>query len=236
MQYITSWSYSRAVVFESCRLRARLAYVDKIPEPLRALPPGKSEHANDRGTRVHTAAEKYVTGTVELLPELASFSAEFTRANQLYKEGLVSVEGEWAFTQDWAPTAWMSNDAWLRMKLDVFVRLTDTHAVVIDYKTGKKSGNEIKHAEQGQLYQLAAFMRYPELEEIDVEFWYTDQDDLTHMRYTRDQGLRFFRGFDQRGKRITSEREFPPSPNAHNCRWCPYGPKGTGHCTVGIQR
>lgn len=236
MPHITSWSYSRAVVFETCKLRARLAFVDKIPEPLRALPPGKSEHANDRGTRVHAGAERYVMGPVELLPELASFSTEFTRLHHLYKEGLVSIEGEWAFTQDWSPTAWMSNDAWLRMKLDALVRLTDTRAVVIDYKTGKKSGNEIKHAEQGQLYQLAAFMRYPELEEVDVEFWYTDQDDLTHMHYTRDQGLRFFGGFDQRGKRITSEREFPPSPNAYNCRWCPYGPKGTGHCTVGIQR
>ena len=130
--------------------------------------------------------------------------------------------------------AWGDKDAWARIKLDAFVRLSKTHAVVIDYKTGKKFGNEIKHAEQTQLYQLAAFLRYPELETIDVELWYTDQDDLTHMKYTRSQGMRFFQNFNQRGIAMTSAEEFPPSPNVFACKWCPYGPRGTGDCDKGV--
>jgi len=112
------------------------------------------------------------------------------------------------------------------------VKLSKNHAVVIDYKTGRKNGNEVKHAEQGQLYQLATFLRYPNLEYIDVEFWYTDQDDITHMHYRRDQGLRYLRGFDARGKALTTAVDFPAKPNIFNCRWCPY--RNTEHCTVGV--
>lgn len=234
MSAIDAWSYSRLTIFEQCKQRAKLAFIDKIPEPPRPLPPGKSEHANDRGTRIHNAAELFVQSNVELIPELHKFRDEFLRLKELYKQGKVSLEGEWAVDAEWSPVAWRSSDAWARIKLDAFVRLSKTHAVVIDYKTGRKYGNEIKHAEQCQLYQLAAFLRYPELETIDVELWYTDEDELTHMRYTREQGLRFFQTFDRRGSAMTTETDFPARPNIYSCRWCPYGPRGTGHCTQGV--
>lgn len=234
MAGIDAWSYSRLSVFEQCKLRARLAYIDRIPEPDRPLPPGKTEHANDRGTRIHNAAELYVKKDIELIPELRTFQAEFQRLRELYKQGKVSLEGEWAVDEEWNPVAWRSNNAWARIKLDAFVRLSKTHAVVIDYKSGKRFGNEIKHAEQCQLYQLAAFLRYPELETIDVELWYTDQNELTHMRYTRAQGLRFFANFNNRGTAMTTATEFPANPNIFSCKWCPYGPRGSGHCEKGV--
>src|SRR5690348_7082441 len=114
-------SYSRLVVFEQCKLRAKLAYIDKIPEPPRPLPPGKTEHANDRGTRIHEAAELYVRGGVELVPELDSFRTEFGVLRALYAAGKVSVEGEWAVDRDWSPVAWNSSDVFYRLKLDSFV-------------------------------------------------------------------------------------------------------------------
>lgn len=231
---IDAWSYSRLATFQQCKLRAKLAYVDRIPEPPRPLPPGKTEHANDRGNRIHEAAELYVQGGIELIDELKFFDAELRELRALYKAGKVSLEGEWAFDKDWMPTNWRSVDVWARIKLDAFVHLSKTHGVVIDYKSGRKSGNEIKHAEQCQLYQLAAFMKYPELDVIDVELWYTDQDEITHQRYTREQGMRSFQLFDRRGHAITSETNFPPSPNIFSCKWCPYGPTGTGHCAVGV--
>ena len=229
---IKSWSHSRLGVFETCPLRAKLQYIDKIPEPERPLPPGKTEHANDRGSRVHDGGELFVKQNVELLPELWSFKPEFLKLRELYRQGKVSTEGEWAYDIEWNPVAWNAPEAWLRMKLDALVRLSRTHAVVIDYKTGRKFGNEIKHGEQGQLYQLGTFMRFPELQTIDVEFWYTDQDDLTQVRYKREQGVRFFKNFDQRGKRVTSAKDFPAKPNAYNCRWCPY--RKTEHCDKGV--
>jgi RecB family exonuclease len=231
---IKTWSFSRLSDFEQCKLRAKLKYIDRIPEPARPLPKGKLEQPNERGTRIHEAAERFIQGGVELIPELDAFKDELTELRNKYAHGMVSLEGEWAVNREWAPVAWNDRDAWARIKLDAFVRLSPTHAVVIDYKTGRKFGNEIKHAEQTQLYQLAAFLRYPELEIIDVELWYTDQDDLTHAKYTRQQGLRFFENFNRRGIEITSATEFPANPNMFSCKWCPYGPRGTGDCEKGV--
>ncbi|MDQ3273767.1 MAG: PD-(D/E)XK nuclease family protein [Actinomycetota bacterium] len=230
---IKAWSHSRLGVFESCPLRAKLQYIDRIPEPARPLPPGKLEHANDRGSRVHDGGELFVKGNVELLPELKAFKAEFLALKALYKQGKVSTEGEWAYDVDWNPVAWADPKAWLRMKLDALVRMSKTHAVVIDYKTGRKFGNEFKHGEQGQLYQLGTFLRYPELQVIDVEFWYTDQDEITHMQYKREQGLRFFKNFDTRGQSVTTATDFPAKPNVFTCKWCPYN-DGV-NCTKGAR-
>lgn len=233
---LKAWSYSRLSIFEQCKLRARLAFVDKIPEPVRPLPPGKTEHANDRGARVHEAAEIYARGElgIDLIPELGTFKDEFLRLREFAKTGRAAFEGDWAFNNQWLPVAWNSSDVWVRIKLDALVFLTDEHALVVDYKTGRKRGNEVKHAEQGQLYQLATFLKYPDLQQITVEFWYTDQDDITRYVYTREQGLRFLSGFSRRGSALTSCSEWTPNPNMFSCRYCPYGPKGTNHCTVGV--
>lgn len=231
---IRSWSHSRLVDFEQCKLRAKLKYVDKIPEPVRALPPGKTEHANDRGTRVHEAAERFVVGGVELVEELVPFREEYLQLRDLYERGRVSLEGEWAYNREWQPVAWMSSDAWLRLKIDALVSSSKTEMVLIDYKTGRRAYNEMKHAEQGQLYQLATFMRYPDLEKITVEFWYLDQDEMSTMKYTRAQGLRFLKTYTDRGNNMVTCTDFPPNPTQFVCRWCPYSKKGTGHCEVGV--
>jgi RecB family exonuclease len=237
MQTIKSGSHSRLVTFEQCKYRAKLAYIDRIPEPARPLRPGQTEHANDRGTRVHEAAEKFVEGGVELIQELKFFEPELIQLREMRSEGKVTTEGEWAYNRKWAPVAWRSYDAWMRIKCDTVAFMSPKYAVVIDYKTGKRYGNEFKHAEQMQLYQLGAFIRYPKLEKITVELWYTDQNEIARTEYRRDQGLRFVAGVEKRMDAMTSETDFMPNPNAYNCRWCPYKPEergGTGHCSVGV--
>ena len=229
---LKTWSFSRIQVFEQCPYRAKLAYIDRLPEPPR--PAGK-EHPLDRGTRVHESAERFVRGqTDQLTHECADFEPEFVKLRQLFREKMVTLEGDWGFDRDWSPTGWSAPNVWGRMKLDAFVKLSKTHAVVIDYKTGRMSGNEVKHADQGQQYQLGAFMRNPDIELITVEFWYLDQNDMSQMTFTRDQGLRFFKNVNDRALKMTEALDFPPKPNAFNCKWCPYGPKGTGACTHGV--
>lgn len=238
---IKGWSHSRVVDFEKCKFMAFLKYVKRIPEPERPLPPGKTEHANDRGTRVHDGNEAFTKGTSKNLPrESHSFKAEFLALRELYKQKQAFFEGEWGFDIGWVPDEWKV--AWLRMKLDALVFLSPYEAVAIDYKTGKKFGNEIKHGEQLMLYQLACFLKYPQLEVVHVELWYLDHDDLTHRVFTRDQGLRFKASWDRRGNAITSCTEFPPNANRWSCQYCPYGdpvngfPNGTGDCKVGRRR
>lgn len=219
---IKTWSFSRISDFEKCKQLAKLKYIDKIPEPPRPLPAGKTEHANDRGTRIHEGAELFVKGGVELIPELKDFAEQLEWLRDLYSQGKVSLEGEWAHNREWLPVAWASSDVWCRMKLDAFVTLDETHGLVVDYKTGKRIGNEIKHTEQGQLYQLSCFLRYPKLEVVDVEFWYTDQGETDRKTYTREQGMLYMQKFEKRGTMMTECLDFPPNPNRFSCKWCPY--------------
>ena len=280
---VNSWSHSKLTDFEKCKKYFWLKHDQRIPEPERPLPPGKTEHANDRGTRVHQSCEDFVSGkTKELCPEAAQhFGMQLDLLRVMYKDGLVSLEGEWGLNRDWAPWAWTGDwleieepeelgltvqkvktlpakalhdviyaigqgrgkpakhfiwePPWLRMKLDAMVMHDETMATVIDYKTGRKFGNEIKHAEQLQLYQLATFMRYPQLQTVHAELWYLDQNETTSQKFSRAMGLRYRDKFTKRGDALTLCTDFPANPNVMTCRWCQYGPWNGGQCTVGVQ-
>lgn len=134
----------------------------------------------------------------------------------------------------WEIAPWAG--AWLRLKLDAIVHESKYEAVVIDYKTGRKFGNEVKHGQQLQLYALVSFLRFPELEEVTAELWYLDTDEITSQRFTRDQALHFKRGFDSKGVALTSCEDWKPNPNKFTCQWCLYGPEHSGHCAVGVRK
>jgi hypothetical protein len=232
---IKSWSHSRLVLFDQCRRHAYLKHVERIPEPARPLPPGKSEHANDRGTRVHDGCERYVRGDDDYLPIEAEkhFGPQIDLLRVLYAEGKVSVEGEWGLDKKWEPTDYKT--AWHRCKLDALLFVSPNEAICIDYKTGRKFGNEVKHGEQMQLYQLNAFMRYPKLDVVHTELWYLDIGEESRLSFTRLQGLKFKPNFNRRGLVITEATDFKPNPNKFSCRYCMYGQWGTGHCQVGVK-
>lgn len=233
---ILQWSPSKAKTFAECKFRFQLQYGQRIPEPERELKPGQTEFANDRGTRIHQAAEDYVRGKIPFPLELSKFKAEFESLKTLFNRGMAQFEGEWAHDVEWGVVDWKSKSAWLRLKIDALVHLSQFEAVVIDYKTGKRYGNEMSHAEQTQDYAVVTFLRYPHLEFIHTELWYLDVDELVRTTYTRSQCLRFKPAMERRGKAITECRDFPPNPNVFSCRFCPYGSWGTAHCTKGVRR
>jgi len=232
---IKQWSYSRLQAFEKCPLRAKYAYLDKIPEPERPLPKGKAEHANDRGSRIHTLAEGYSLGKISEVPhELRFFAPELERLRTLVARCKASLEGEWAFNEEWVPVSWFAENVWGRVKLDAFVQWTREEVIVVDYKTGKRYGNEFMHTEQCQLYALSAVLRYPNVETVYVELWYPDLDELYSTQYTRKQILARLRGWETRARRMTQATEFKPNANLFSCQWCPYNPRLGGHCEYAV--
>ena len=242
MANIPATSFSRLKNYEQCGHRARLAYIDRIKEPPQGeLPPGQ-EHPNDRGTRVHNEAERYVREGGALIPELKDFKDEFDTLRTLFQKDDVELEQMWLYDKDWESLPDndpFSKKIWLRIKCDAVIWRGDTEIVVIDYKTGKRSGKEVEHAEQCQLYQLGAFKRYPAVNKVTTELWYTDQNELVPMTFTRAQGLRYHEPWTQRLVKMTTDEELKPNPNIYSCRWCPYktgqlrkGVQGTGDCDL----
>ena len=222
---IRSASYSRLLDFEGCPLRAKLKFIDRIPE--------EKHPAAERGTAIHLQAEQFVDGTLKELPTtLKHFEEDFLNLRDAHLDGRVSQEGEWGFSADWLPAEYKT--AWLRMKADAVVTLSATKALVIDFKTGRKDGNEIKHGEQVQLYAIATLIRNPDLREVDVELWYTDKNDITHKTYKRMEALRYIQSFHTRIVKMLSATEFPANPTVFTCKWCPFSPAKGGQCSFGV--
>jgi len=240
---ISAVSFSRLSVFEECPQRALWAFALKYPEPPRDPPPPGKEHANERGSRVHDTAENFARGSSQPCIEMDKFMEEFKLLREAFKttqgQDLVELEEMWCFDKDWNPVA--SNDwdnIWLRVKTDATLFLNDTTAVVVDYKTGKRKFNEVKHNQQLDLYAVAAFMRYTDLQEMTSELWYLDLDELISITYTRKRALQHLRYWTNRMNAVVTAKEFLPTPSTHSCRYCPYktGPGynwiGTGQCAM----
>ena len=223
MNHIPSSSPTRLSTYEQCKLRAWLQYGEKIPDP-------NPSPAADRGTMIHKLAEDWLTvknPDTPLPKELIKFDKELHKLLTLDFE----TEGEWGYDKEWEPTDWRT--AWLRLKLDVCVFLSPTEILVIDFKTGARWGNEIKHAEQLLFYAAAVAARFPSAETIHTELWYLDQDEITQATYPRQKALTALARFNTRLVKMTKPQDFLPNPNVFSCKYCPYGPWGTGHCTKG---
>jgi len=99
----------------------------------------------------------------------------------------------------------MEGRTWARIKLDALVHQDEQSARVIDYKTGKKWGNEISHSQQALLYAIGTFLRYPDLEFVN-----------------------------SRAVKMTTETEFNPTPSKSSCRWCSYRQGDDPQCQWGV--
>lgn len=218
---IKSWSYSRLLDYEACPQKAKFKIIDKIPEP--------KNQFSERGIQLHSAAEEFVKGgTPTLHPELKHFAPELTSLATQFAEGKVEVEQEWAHDREWNISDWRAPETWVRLKLDFFVRPDTSTGIVVDLKSGKRFGNEIKHTEQGQLYAGSAYLRYPELKRVITEFWYADHNEMTSVVYTPAQAAKAIASFDKRARRMTSATSFAPRPSIFTCKYCPYRAESTG--------
>lgn len=226
---VRAWSFSSLQVFEECPYRTYISRVKKIREP--------QGEAAARGERIHKQAEDFTQGVVDEFPKdkWHRFESELYELKALYDAGKAEFEGEWGFTKDWEPCGWMAPETWARIKLDAYVQETETSARVIDYKSGKRRGNEIKHNQQCLLYAIAAFVRNPNLQFVTAELWYVDLGETSKKSYTREQALSFLPGFHKRAVAQTTEVNFDPTPSKHACRWCSYKDGEYPECKYGVR-
>lgn len=219
---VAAWSFSALTRFEDCPYAIYLSKVEKAPDP--------SGPAADRGSAIHKECEDYIQGELsEQTPNMAKFTDLIDSVRASYEAGEVEIEQDWAFNREWSVTGWTAADCWARVKLDVMHHESETCGHIYDWKTGRKFGNEVKHSQQLQLYAIAAFVRYPQLQFVKGEMIYLDKGERLAMEYTREQALLFKPQWERRALRMTTETEFKPKPSRHACRWCAHGKVQEGY-------
>lgn len=225
---VPTWSFSALKRFEACPHAIFLARVEKIKE--------KDGPAAERGSMIHQQAEDFVQGKVDELPPLLKKVEK--RAIELRdrferKPFLMTIEENWAFTTSWTPTEWVGPETWARQKLDVFYKDSPASAVILDWKSGKKFGNELKHGEQGLHYAIGAFMKYPELDIIQTEFAYTDHGEYLKKIFNRERAMLHLPKIHERAIFMTTTTSFPPKPSKANCKYCSY--RESGDCDYAVE-
>ena len=220
MSTFTSWSYSLLDTYRGCPLRAKFRYIDKIPDP--------GNKYSERGTQIHDELQAVVEKGLPV-PKYAEYFEPLLTSLQ---GGSPICEKMFFFDHAWRPTE-NRKDAWLFVKQDVVVVEHD-FVMTIDYKSGKKFGNEVKHMAQQTLYSIAAMLLWPDRPEYIAEMWYIDQKDVSSKSFTPDTLLMARARLDREVNKMFEDRTFRPRPTKLNCKYCPYGPTGTGHCPVGV--
>lgn len=213
---IPAWSYSSLKDLAACPYRLYLAKIKRHKK-------ADKSPVLQRGIEVHEMCEQYIKGLVLEWPtEFKDWENEFEELRGLFSEQKAYPECELAFTQDWEATAWFGDDTWARFKADCIVQENETSYRLIDFKTGKKFGNEFSHSQQLQYYAAGLSMAFPSAEFIQAEMWYLDQPKTPKLNksYTREEVTLFLPKITERGLGLTERETWQATPSDQSCRWC----------------
>lgn len=215
----TRTSFSALTTFEACPLSYKLYYLDGIKYDAGA--------AANRGTRLHTACERFLKGEIEH----NSLSIDF----RLIK-GLLSTMRELGAK---AEEVWLCDDdgnyqevedETTRFKAIVDIHyVVDKRLIIKDLKTGRAYP---EHNDQLQAYATVGLSKYPDVEVVEVSCLYLEGDGTAtaYPRALHPHLLQFWKG---RWDKLFNATEYPATPSVESCRYCDYrGSKG-GECEYG---
>jgi hypothetical protein len=196
-----SWSYSAISRYEQCALQFYAERTKQVSS--------QESFALADGDRVHQLAEGFLLGRIEgVPPDLRQFEKEFKTLKSLgaHAEEIFVLDKNWERVDGWRHT-----DARLRAKID-----TRVDSMVADFKTGRKYDS---HEDQADLYSTIVFQAIPDLNDIDFEFWYLKNGDVSQFTFSRDQQSERLEKWQHRADILMSETEWKPTKNEY-CKYC----------------
>lgn len=215
-------SYSRLSTFEQCGTKFEHLYV------LKDVTDSGSE-ATVYGTRVHEALEDYskaVVSGVAIAEQALSDGKKYREitkflpvANAILRQpGDKYFEYQMALDADRDPCDWFAPEVWLRGIADVLIVDGDT-AFIGDWKTGKVRDNPL----QLKLFACMVMAMFPKVNKVTTAFIWLLYDDVTTMRFSRDDLPDLWGSLDPRLAAVQDAVDLgvfksKPSPL---CNWCP---------------
>ena len=209
-----SHSYSSLKMYENCPKRY---YHQRITKEVS----DSGSEATRYGERVHKALEERLLGDNVLSQETIQYEALCNSIAKMKEHPDFSellLEEKLTVTEDFTPTGWWSDDAWLRSILDVLVLFKDK-AIVMDWKTGKRRPDFT----QLEMFALQVFSHFPHIDRVTTSFvWLKDmkQDKRSFCRDLSGEMQGHLSGRIDRINKSLENDDFPAKPSGL-CRWCP---------------
>ncbi len=241
----TVYSHSRLSVFEACRLRYRLKYVDRVRRDLEGV-------EAFLGSRVHEALESlYRDVSMGRLPGAEAVVGHFHRrweeewhpdvhvANPRYAPAEYRAVGEECLRRYHARHAPFRADQTLGVEMrvgldlpggarlegyaDRVARDPDGWIAIHDYKTASALPTQADADQDRQLalYQAAIEAQWPGAPGIRLVWHYLRFDERLVSTRSRERMAALLRDTARLVDSVESERDWAPTPSAL-CGWCPY--------------
>jgi putative RecB family exonuclease len=218
----TTWSFSRWNTWDTCPFQYKCKFIDKLPDP--------PSPAMARGDAVHKALAAHLTSPAPLPPEVTDpFQKQIVAEMKAHDQKL--VEQKWAYDASWGPTGYFGKTTWLRAIADVALLYDDSSVEVIDWKTGKRYGS---NDDQMELFALTTFKHFPGRTRNGVKttLVYLDAGSEEPAEFKASDVDRLRAKWDDRAKRMLSDRQFLPRPN-DKCKFCRFSRSNNGPCRFG---
>ena len=133
--------------------------------------------------------------------------------------GEAYTERKVALAKDLSPCGFFDKDVWCRGVID-FAKVAGEKAVVVDYKTGKPHSKY----KQLKLFALQTFAEFPEVNTINVQYYWTQTQVPTGQVYTRAMTNELWSDFTPVLKQYLyafKENVWQPRPSGLCNGWCP---------------
>lgn len=221
---VKAWSYSRWSNYRKCPFMFKCKSIDKLPEP--------ESPALLKGNILDKMAESYLRGNIVGMPkELKPFAAELRELKRM----MATPKHDLSVLRNWSPTHTKDwHNVWCRYEADITL-VVDSEGSLIDNKTGKKYDD---HEEQGKLGAVCLMCHEPEVEVVDVEFWYynippgDNHDNVSRWQYDRGQLPKLKKYYEKEVAPMFRDTKFKPNPG-DTCMWCNFKKSKGGPCKYG---
>lgn len=233
------YSVSKLGTFKQCPLKFKYQYIDKVKVP--RLP----NKALKKGGYVHEILEHNFNYDIEVeLDELFTESDKEETINMVkdfeksyYGKYIKSIydkskkEEDFAFDKNLKLVGYWDKNAWLRGSADLYFNDIESNKyTIIDYKTGKDhSEDELYGNDQGMMYAIAGFLKYPNVNTIDVKFIFVEHSTAKEMVFYRAMFNEYIKDFYNKTKKIENSDIFNSNPSAL-CDFCDF--QRAGVCKV----
>jgi len=210
-----TWSLNRLKTFETCHAKFDYQYNQKLDR-------GSAGPAAQRGIDIHRAIEESLHGRSDV-PSESGHVADTIQAVRISAAPFY-IEYNLHLDRDWKRV--ITGDYWYHGVLDLLIFPEPGQAVIRDWKTGRIYPD---HDQQKELYSLAVFCAFPEVQEVVTHWDYLDQGKTVTRTFLPWMVEPAKERWTNRVRRMEEATEFIPMPG-YGCRWCNYSNSKGGPC------